>query len=123
MRKNKNLKLSPDQIGALSSFLCLIHCFSTPFLVVGLAHTTHSHILGFEFIFLLVSLWAMTQALKSSRTILLSFGFVGSYLLLLLGFILSHYWESLINIMHTASVLLIFLHYINFKTCRPAKMV
>ncbi len=123
MTKQKLSKLSPDQIGVLSSLLCLLHCLATPFLLVGLAQTTHLHLFGLEFVFLAVSFWAMVQALKASRTKLMSFAFIISYLLLIVGFLLAHYEVFFPYLMHVASLLLVALHYFNLKTCSPARVV
>lgn len=55
----------PDNLGAIASGLCLVHCLATPFLFVAQASISGIHIKGpmwwsqLDYLFLILSFWAV----------------------------------------------------------------
>ena len=67
-------KLSSDKIGALTSFLCLIHCFATPLIFIMGSCGGHCHDnvpdwwMGFDLIFLFVSFISIWFSVKQTTS-------------------------------------------------------
>ncbi|MAU15060.1 MAG: hypothetical protein CMH46_05915 [Muricauda sp.] len=80
----------PDIIGALVSSLCVVHCIATPFIFV--AHTSvldHHDIApvwwtGMDFLFLMVSFFAVIRSVKNTSKSYMRFALWASWFLLLL---------------------------------------
>ena len=126
---NYNITSRSDYFGILASGLCLIHCFVTPlvFIVRSCSSTCCAETpvwwKTIDYLFVIVSLVAVRQALKSSAKKLVKVGFIISWLSLFI-LILN---ESLIlfsmfeNAVFIPAFFLIFLHFYNIKTCKCEK--
>jgi hypothetical protein len=126
LSNNHSASSKSDYFGILASGLCLIHCFATPF--VFLVRSCSSACCAdtpvwwkiIDYLFVMISLVAVIQVLKSSTKKLVKFGFIVSWLSLLI-LILN---ESLImfsmfkNAVFIPAFFLIFLHFYNIKTCK-----
>jgi hypothetical protein len=129
LTNNYSASSKSDYFGILASGLCLIHCFATPF--VFIVRSCSSACCAdapvwwkiIDYIFVIVSLVAVRQALKSSAKKLVKVGFIISWLSLFI-LILN---ESLIlfsmfeNAVFIPAFFLIFLHFYNIKTCKCEK--
>lgn len=63
-----------DTFGAIASFLCMVHCFATPFVIIALqAHDTNGYEINpfwwqnLDFILLLISLISVAYSAKNSN--------------------------------------------------------
>jgi hypothetical protein len=72
MRQLK-LQYESDNIGALASMICLIHCFATPFIFISAASLEHSHHYNsplwwslIEIVLMIISFIAVFWSAKSS---------------------------------------------------------
>ena len=118
-----------DYFGILASGLCLIHCFATPFIFIvkscsaACCAETPIWWKTIDYLFLIISLIAVTQALKGPTKKIIKVGFIISWISLL-TLILN---ESLImfSIFKSAvfipAFFLILLHFYNIKTCKCEK--
>ena len=114
-------QISPDQIGAISAGLCLLHCTVLPIALLAVSGSAHASdaFHGLEYVFLLVGLLAVWHATKvaTSRTTAIALVSVyavmlGAILVELLVHIHLHY------LVYAASIALIVLHVVNFRQCR-----
>ncbi len=118
-----------DRSGILISFLCLIHCALTPFLLL-LWPALHSHILESYVVHVIFALlvalsggYAFWRGYKAHRTAHIMWMAVSGFVLLLCG-IFSHEHEAAHTLTYgtiltiLGSVLLISAHVKNLRTCR-----
>jgi hypothetical protein len=84
-------KLKSDNLGALASAICLVHCVATPFIFVSAASIDHHHHGASPFwwnaidlVFLVISLAAIYWSVKPSTKTWMKFGLYSSWALLAL---------------------------------------
>lgn len=120
--------LNPDYIGALSSCLCLIHCLATPFLFIAKACSatccsdTPQWWQLIDYLFLIISFFAIYYAVKKSSKKSLNYGLWISWGVLCcviinetLGFILLPEW-----VIYIPAFSIILLHLYNHRYCQCA---
>ena len=122
----KSIVYKPDSVGALASFLCLIHCVFTPFIFISQACAVscceESPIWwqSIDYVFLIISFFAIFKSAKTSSNKVLKallWCFWGVLCLLILNksiqlFLVSH------NFMYSAAILLSILHLYNLRYCQ-----
>jgi len=122
----KSIVYKPDSVGALASFLCLIHCALTPFIfisqacVVSCCKESPMWWQSIDYVFLIISFFAIFKSAKTSsnrvvKTLLWCFW--GILCLLILNksiqlFLVSH------NFMYSVAILLSILHLYNLRYCQ-----
>jgi len=122
----KSIVYKPDSVGALASFLCLIHCALTPFIfisqacVVSCCEESPMWWQSIDYVFLIISFFAIFKSAKTSsnrvvKTLLWCFW--GILCLLILNksiqlFLVSH------NFMYSVAILLSILHLYNLRYCQ-----
>ncbi len=121
-----SLSVKTDKLGAIASFLCMIHCCATPFLFVAQAcsHTCCSSAPGWwrgiDFAFLIISFMAVARSVQSSSSQIVRIGLCISWLVLG-GSILSEWFmPSLFSewAKYSGALSLIGLHLYNMKFCQ-----
>ena len=119
----KFLSLEADWWGILSSGLCLVHCLLPPLLL--LFHWQHAEALhipeGIEYVFLLVSLWAVVHALRQHRNRFLQVFLCVAFVLLSVGILLEARGAFFQYLSYAGSLLLIGGHIANIRYCRQCK--
>ena len=118
-------KLRADNVGILSSGLCMIHCIATPF--VFIASTCSNTCCEsspvwwqlFDFFFLAISFVAVHFAVKKTKLAWIRYGMYASFTLLLLLVLYNHLSFLAIpeEIIYVPAASLIFLHIYNIKHC------
>ena len=115
-----------DTIGALSSFLCMIHCLATPFFFVATACSASccsaapSWWQWLDYFFLLVSFVAVRHSTVSTNSKLVEFGLWISWVCLLV-FVLNAkflWFYTSQNTKFIPAFSLIGLHLYNLKYCQ-----
>lgn len=123
MKKLLKSITNADQLGIISSALCLIHCLLTPVFVGSVLITDHAadqyHYLNYFFLVLsLVAVWTSTrkQSNLTIRTLLWLFFVVFSITLLTeQSSVVSRY------IMYAASIGLVVTHYFSLRECQSCE--
>lgn len=118
-----------DYFGILASGLCLIHCFATPFIFIvkscSATCCAESPVWWktIDYLFVIISFIAVTQALKVSTKKIIKAGFIISWISLLTLILNESYMMFSIfkNAVFIPAFLLIFLHFYNIKTCKCEK--
>ncbi len=116
-----------DILGALASFICLVHCLLTPvlFLAHSHAHSTDHHESGpvwwgaIDYLFLAISLVAISYSAKKTSlkwmpyALFLSWGLLAGYILIekFHLFHIAHEW------IFVPALGLVFLHLYNRRHC------
>ena len=117
----------PDTLGAINSYLCVIHCFATPFLFLTQAQTSLVELSTvplwwqlLNYVFIVVSFFAVNRTVKNSSNQLVKSLLWVSWVLLS-ALILNEEFE----IMHMPELLTYFagislasLHIYNLKYCQ-----
>lgn len=120
------LKQKSDLIGALASFVCMVHCIITPFLFIATVCSTSCCAsapwwwVWLDFFFLLISFFAVYKSTQNSSkpwmkiALWIAWGALFSAILMeqLSVLFFSEYYK------HTAAFLLIGLHLYNLKYCQ-----
>jgi hypothetical protein len=116
-----------DTLGAVASFLCLLHCIATPFIIAFIpslfVNGSDMGIVGWkniDFIFLAVSFFAVSRSSKTTHKQFIKIGLWISWIcLFLLIFNEKFEWSSLLESITYASALsLSALHIYNLKYCK-----
>lgn len=128
-----------DNMGIISSILCLIHCLLLPIVVSALsvaknhihdhAHDhghDHAHAHGFslmsletlDYVFWVFSLLAVYYSMRQTTHKGVKLAFVGAGLLFTLGILFSHQWAYGHTLAYAGSFCLIFTHYYNMRYCK-----
>ncbi len=120
----KNIKV--DSLGALVSGLCMLHCLATPIFFIASAcsaaccNFAPTWWQSLDYIFLVISLFAVIQASRNSNSSLVPRGLLASWLGL--GFFILNAkfgWISVHqNIKFIPAFLLIGFHLYNMKYCQ-----
>ena len=121
-----SLKQKPDNIGALASTLCLLHCIATPFIFIVQSCTTtccSSTPTWWQFVdyfFLLISFFAIYSATKNTNNNWIKPSLWISWFLLLLIIVNEKtQWIPLNeNLIYFPALTLISLHLYNKKFCQ-----
>lgn len=120
----KVLRDKSNEIGILSSTLCIIHCVATPFLLAVIP--VSSAINGgawwgwLDLVFLAVSLLAVVKAVQQSRVTWIKISMVITFLLLT-GFIFNERLEGIefpFDMVYIPAFSLIVLHIVNRRHCQ-----
>jgi len=120
------LNKKSDELGMLSSALCMLHCFATPFLFVALPsssviHPESQQLWGWlDVIFLGISFIAIFRSVQQSNVRWLRVGLIFSWLLL--AFLIFNERFAVLEVpfymVYFPAFALIVLHLINRKNCR-----
>ena len=118
-----------NYIGALASFLCLIHCIATPFIILAKICTLNDCIeiapwwKAVDFVFLFISLLAIFYALKMSNQKWMKISLLLTWSLLF--FVIINETIELVplieEMIYLPTVSLICLHLYNHKKCNCVK--
>ena len=118
-----------DYFGILASGLCLIHCFATPFIFIvkscsaaccAEAPTWWKII---DYLFLVISLIAVTQVLKGPTKKTIKTGFIVGWITLFILILNESYdlFPIFKSAVYIPAFSLIILHFYNIKTCKCEK--
>lgn len=120
------LKLKPDNIGALASGLCLIHCLATPLLFLTQAchlngcHDAPAWWKGIDYFFLIISFFAVYRSVKTTSNKNLAIALWVSWSALC--FIILNETFSVIALpeytIYIAALSLVALHLYNLRYCQ-----
>lgn len=118
--------LKTDKIGILASTLCLIHCIATPFLFLASSCSSNccesspNWYSSLDFIFLLISLFAVYQSSKNSSKQWMKYAMWSSWAVLL-AVLLSeniHIFSLPEYTIYFPALALVVLHIYNLKYCQ-----
>ncbi len=122
----KSILQKPDVLGATASVLCIIHCLATPLIfiahtcAVGGGKSAPSWWGGLDYVFLVISFFAIKQSIKnSSKSIIkfaLGFNWVVLFLLILNETFSWFYLPETVT--HVVALLLALLHLYNVRYCQ-----
>ena len=124
--KNNPSLTSPNQLGAIASGLCLIHCIATPFIFIAQScsttccETTPSWWKWIDFLFLFISLLAVYRSGKHSTSPFIKCALWVSWFSLF-AIIINEQYHWLIlpkQSIYIASISLIIFHLYNLKFCQ-----
>lgn len=129
LTNNYPINSKSDYFGILASGLCLIHCFATPLIFIvkscssACCEETPIWWRTIDYLFVVISLIAVSQAFKASKNKLIKLGLVISWFALLTlilneTFIMFSVFKNAVFI---PAFLLILLHIYNIKTCKCEK--
>ena len=115
-----------DAIGAIASFMCMIHCIATPFLFIASAcsvtccDATPLWWQWVDYIFLGVSLFAVINITKTSKITFVKLGLWLSWLGLFSFFISKQYLGISVseNLKYIPALSLVGFHLYNLKFCK-----
>ncbi len=121
----KDVLQKPDLFGAAASFLCLIHCLATPFIFIaqccasGGCASSPIWWKGIDYIFLLISFFAVQRASKLTSSSFMKPALWLSWSLLCIVLILdTTNWLSVPGfIVYGSAIVLVGLHLYNLKYC------
>jgi hypothetical protein len=122
------LNKKSDEVGMLSSTLCIIHCLATPFLFAAIPAATGSHHGSPEWwglldiLFLVISFIAVYISFKHSKVGWMRTSLILSFILLTF-FILNERFEGIefpFDMVYIPAVTLVILHLVNRRQCRCA---
>lgn len=119
-------KLETDKVGIIAGTLCMIHCIATPFIFIAKSCSTTcceaspGWWSALDFIFLIVSFFAIYQSSKNTSKIWMKYAMWASWVslfALLLNEKLQHYplFESAI---YFPAITIVILHIYNLKYCQ-----
>ncbi len=115
-----------DKIGILASTLCMIHCIATPFLFLSSScsstccESSPNWYSSLDFLFLLISLFAIYQSSKNSSKIWMKYAMWTSWGLLL-AILLNekiHLYSLFEYAIYFPALALVILHIYNLKYCQ-----
>jgi len=119
------IRQKPDTVGVFSSLLCLMHCIATPFLFMAQScavtgcNDTPIWWRYIDYIFLVVSFFAVYQTTKKTSYNPIKYGLWTSWALLVIV-IVNEKWGWLPlndNLIYVPALALITLHLYNRKYC------
>jgi hypothetical protein len=119
-------KYKADNIGIMSSTICLLHCIATPFIFItgscAVSCCNNSPIWWrlIDFIFIIISFVAVYYAAKRNYKTWLKLSFYIAFTLLLLIVLNKHFLiiKTVDEIIYFPAALLIGLHIYNRKNCQ-----
>ena len=120
------LNKKSDELGMLSSALCMLHCVATPFLLVAFPACSATHQGGYEWwgwldlLFLSISFVAVFRTVQQSTFRWIKISLVVA-LLLLSFFILNERFEGIefpFDMVYLHAFALVVLHLVNLRKCR-----
>lgn len=98
-----------DKIGALASFVCLIHCLMTPLISVGILITPALwH--GLEWVFAAISIAAVVLVHRSGISRSDSIMLISALTVLLTGIVLEHYVHGVMYVVMAMGLVLASIH-------------
>ena len=115
---------NPDKLGILSSILCLIHCFITPFIYISFASLKQNELISFSLngvnvIFVIVSLIAVNRSTKITTSKIIKPIFWLSWIFLF--FVLFNEEVKIIELpeifSYTSALILAGVHIYNLNFC------
>ena len=115
---------NPDKLGILSSALCLIHCFITPFIYMSFASLKQNELISFSLngvnvIFIIFSLVAVNRSTKITTSKIIKPIFWLSWILLF--FVLFNEVAMIIELpeifSYTSALILAGVHIYNLNFC------
>ena len=119
-------KLKTDKIGIITSSLCMVHCLTTPFLFIARSCSSYccesspNWWSSLDFIFLIVSFFAIYQSSKNSSKLWVSHAMWTSWIFLLL--VLANEKLQLCNLFeystYIPAMMLVVLHMYSLKYCQ-----
>jgi len=123
------MKLSiykPDILGALASSICLVHCIATPFIFIAqtcsatCCETSPSWWNWIDYLFLLISYFAVYQSTKNSLNSIIKYALWSSWALFSMTIINErlHFIHLPEYVKYIAGFLLVILHLYNLKYCQ-----
>ncbi len=126
---NYPINSKSDYFGILASGLCLIHCFATPLIFIvkscssACCEEAPMWWRTIDYLFVVISLVAVSQAFKASKNKLIKLGLATSWFALLIlilneTFIIFSIFK---NAVFVPAFLLILLHIYNIRTCKCEK--
>ena len=121
----KTTTLKTDKIGIIASAVCMLHCFATPFLFLAKSctatccATSPDWWKAIDFVFLLVSFFAIYQSGKTTSKAWVKYSMWISWGLLMVVILIEHMnivplFESAI---YLPAITLVLLHFYNYKYC------
>jgi len=115
-----------DELGMLSSILCMIHCMATPFLLVVIPASAGTHHGGYEWwrlldlLFLGISFIAVFKTVQQSAYRWIKVSLIIAWLLLTF-FILNERFEGIMfsfDMVYIPAFVLVILHLVHLRKCR-----
>ena len=115
-----------DNIGILASTLCMIHCLATPFLFIAKScsasccEASPNWWSSLDFIFLIVSFFAIYQSNKNSSKTYIKYALWVSWTVLF-AVLLNEKFQIIALVesaIYIPAILLVFLHIYNLKYCQ-----
>ncbi|MFL2581561.1 MAG: MerC domain-containing protein [Flavobacteriales bacterium] len=118
-----------DYFGILASGLCLIHCFATPFIFIvricsaACCAETPIWWKTIDYLFVIISLFAVRQAFKASDNKLIKSGFIISWVALLILILNESFliFDIFKNAVFIPAFALILLHIYNINSSKCEK--
>lgn len=118
--------LKTDKVGIIASTLCMIHCIATPFLFLAKScsascgEASPNWWISLDFIFLLVSFFAIYQSSKNTSKIWLKYAMWTSWTFLLTILLNEKFYViSLFEYaIYFPAMMLVVLHIYNLKYCQ-----
>ncbi len=122
-----NLKLGSDQVGAIASGLCVIHCIATPFLFVVQSCSVSNCCDGgptwwssIDYLFIIITLFAVLQSAKTTSKDWMKKALISTWVVLTLMIIyekigifpISEWWK------YMAAFAMVSLHLYNLRFCQ-----
>jgi len=120
------LKQKSDLIGAIASFICMIHCLATPFLFIASACSKSCCAAApkwwvwLDFVFLFISFLAIQRSIKTTSKPWIKYTLWGSWIALCTAIIMEQSPVIVITeyFKYTAAFSLIGFHLYNLKYCQ-----
>lgn len=118
-----------DQLGAIFSALCLVHCVATPFLFIAKSTTAHACSAApawwaaIDYIFLVLSFTAVWASARATRLSWIPYAMWTGWSALALVIVCERWHLAHLPsaIQHIPALLLITLHIYNLRHCQCAK--
>lgn len=120
------LNKKSDELGMLSSALCMLHCIATPFLLAAVPSSSVTHHVSqdwwswLDILFLGISFIAVFRSVQQSTLRWLQTSLIVSWLILSF-FILNERFEGIelpFDMVYFPALTLIVLHLVNRRQCR-----
>ncbi len=115
-----------DKIGIIASTLCMIHCIATPFLFLAktcstsCCETSPNWWSSLDFLFLLISFFAIYQSSKNSSKLWMKYALWTSWAVLLIVLLneKTHLFSLSDYAIYLPALALVVLHIYNLKFCQ-----
>lgn len=115
-----------DYFGIIASGLCLLHCFATPFVFIvrscsaACCSETPIWWKTIDYLFVIISLFAVKQAFRTSDNKLIKLGFIASWVTLLILVLNESFqiFSIFKNAVFIPAFSLILFHIYNIKSCK-----